>query len=65
MTGEEIAKKINENERKIESLLNPAQFILSKEIRDLLDENMELKEQCPHKFVNGICEFCHKEEKNG
>lgn len=63
MTKEYIKQKINENNDKIEHLMKLNSFVLNKEIRDLIEENRKLQEECPHSFKNGKCEFCYLEEK--
>jgi hypothetical protein len=62
MTVEEIHEKITENNKLIESLLNPNIFTLNNKIRDLLKENAALQTQCPHLFVGGYCKYCLMEE---
>jgi len=62
MTPEEIREKINFNNKEIAKLLDPSVFILQPEVQELLDENNELREQCSHKFENGFCIYCGKEE---
>ena len=49
MTGEEIRDKINFNNQKIQSLLDPSIFIFLKTI-------------CPHQFENGECIFCGQKQ---
>ncbi len=63
MTGLDIKAKIDENNRIIESLLRPNQFILNNTIADLLRENVKLQKHCPHKFEDGFCIYCYGEEK--
>lgn len=58
MTNHEIFTKINANNKRIEELVNPAQFVLNTEIQKLIQENKELRTQCTHNFINGVCEFC-------
>ena len=62
MNGKEIFTKINANNKKIEELINPAQFVLNAEVQALLKENDELRGQCAHEFENGICKFCGQKE---
>lgn len=62
MTNLEIKEKIDINNRIIEKILNPNQFILNNTVADLLKENTELQKQCTHNFVEGYCEYCYKEE---
>ena len=56
MNGLEIRKRIDENNRKIQSALN--KFILTNEINELMQENTNLRENCPHEFVGTFCRFC-------
>ena len=63
MLGQEIRKKIDENNKIIESLLTPNQFTLNNTISKLLLENRELQSKCNHLFEEGYCVFCDKEEE--
>lgn len=63
MTQQEIREKIDRNNAIIESLFTPNQFTLNNTVRDLLEENAKLQEQCIHKFEDGYCIYCYKEEK--
>ncbi len=62
MTGEEIRDKINFNNQKIQSLLDPSIFILQPEVQKYLEDNEYLKTICPHKYENGICIYCGQEQ---
>ena len=62
MTGEEIRDKINFNNQKIQSLLDPSVFILQPEVQKYLEDNEYLKTLCPHKYENGICIYCGQEQ---
>lgn len=62
MTNFEIKEKIDANNRKIEELLNPSQFVLNNTVKKLLAENDALQAQCQHEFVDGFCIYCYKEE---
>ena len=64
MTNLEIKQKIDENNKIIETLLNPSTFTLNNVIKELLIENDQLQAQCAHNFVDGYCEYCQKEETN-
>jgi hypothetical protein len=64
MTNLEIKQKIDENNKIIETLLNPSTFTLNNVIKELLIENDQLQAQCTHNFVDGYCEYCQKEETN-
>lgn len=58
----EIKDKINFNNLMIEKLIDPSIFILQPKVEALLDENEELRAMCPHKFEDGVCVYCGKEE---
>jgi hypothetical protein len=58
MTGEEIRTKINFNNHKIQSLMDPSVFILQPEVQKYMEDNEYLKSICPHKYENGICIYC-------
>ena len=62
MSPLEIHEKIKHNNKLIQDMFNPNQFVLNNIVRDLLKENENLQKQCPHNFVNGYCEFCFMEE---
>lgn len=62
MTGEEIRSKINKNNKIVQAMFNPNQFVLNNTILKLLEENKELQAQCNHVFDNGYCIYCDKEE---
>ena len=63
MLGNDIRKKIDENNKIIEHLLTPNQFTLNNTVSKLLAENRELQNKCAHVYENGYCIFCDKEEK--
>lgn len=58
MTGNEIREKINFNNQKIQSLIDPSIFILQPEVQKYMEDNEYLKSICPHKYENGICIYC-------
>ena len=62
MKGEEIKDKINFNNQKIQSLMDPSVFILQPEIQKYMEENEYLKTICPHKYENEICIYCGQEQ---
>lgn len=64
MTNQEIKSKIDENNKIIESLLKPGQFVLNEQISDLLKQNESLRAECTHQFENGYCVFCGTKEEN-
>ena len=56
MSGKEIRNLIDINNKKIRELSET--FILTDEIKKLLDKNDELRSQCEHNFIDGVCEYC-------
>lgn len=62
MQGLEIKKRIDENNKIIESLMTPNIFSLNNTIADILSENRELQNKCDHEFEEGFCIYCYKEE---
>lgn len=58
MTGEEIKEKINFNNKKIQSLLDPSIFIYQPEVQKYLEENEYLRNMCKHSFKDGVCIYC-------
>ena len=62
MTGEEIRTKINFNNEKIQSLLDPSVFILQPKVQKYIEDNEYLKSICPHKYENGVCIYCGQKQ---
>ena len=62
MTNLQIKERIDQNNKLIESLLNPSMFTLNNTVKDLLNENDSLQALCKHNFVDGYCEYCYKSE---
>ena len=58
MTGEEIRDKINFNNQKIQSLLDPSVFIFQPEVQKYMEDNEYLQSICPHKYENDKCIYC-------
>lgn len=56
MNGLEIRKRIDANNRKIQKALN--KFTLTDEINQLMQENADLRANCPHEFAGTFCRFC-------
>ena len=56
MNGNEIRKKIDENNAKIRKMTTS--FVLNPDIRKLLQENDLLRSQCKHEFEDGVCKYC-------
>lgn len=64
MTPLEIQQKIIRNNALIQEFFLPNVFTLNNSVSELLKENAALQTQCPHKFVNGYCEYCMLEDPN-
>ena len=62
MNGIEIRQKIDENNAKIRAMLD--NFVLNTEIKNLLKENEDLRENCKHNFIDGVCEYCDAFEEH-
>lgn len=56
MNGNEIREKINNNNKKIRKLLDT--FMLTGEIKQLMEDNDELRKQCKHEYIDGVCKYC-------
>lgn len=59
----EIKRKIEENNKIIESLMTPNVFTLNNTVAELLAENKALQEECEHVFEDGYCIYCMKGEE--
>lgn len=62
MSGEEIRKKIDENNLILSNVIEPI-FVLNKDKWRALKENEELRKICPHEFKNGFCIYCDAVEE--
>lgn len=61
--GLDIKKKIDDNNKLIESLVTPNVFTLNNTVAELLRENEILRKHCPHEYDEyGYCIYCYKEE---
>lgn len=60
MNGNEIREKINNNNEKIRKLLDT--FMLTGEIKRLMEDNDELRKQCKHEYIDGVCKYCDEFE---
>lgn len=59
MLGIDIKQKINENNIKLEELVTPGSFVLNKDIKEILEENKKLRNDCPHEYDSeNICIYC-------
>ena len=56
----DIKKRIEENNKIIESLMTPNVFTLNNTIAELLAENRQLQDECEHVFEEGFCVYCMK-----
>lgn len=62
MNGEDIRKKIIENNLIIEQSLSPT-FVLNRAAQKALEENKKLQSICHHEFDDlGYCIYCDKEK---
>ena len=62
MSGEEIRKKILENNRIIEQSLSPT-FVLNRAVQKALEDNKRLQGICNHEYDElGYCIYCDKEK---
>jgi hypothetical protein len=59
----EIKRRIEENNKLIESLMTPNVFTLNNTVAELLAENKALQEECEHVFEDGYCIYCMKGEE--
>lgn len=56
MSGTDIRKKIDENNERIQFLLN--KFVLTDELNELMEDNERMRKECEHEFVDGTCIYC-------
>ena len=63
MKGPEIFSLISKKKQRIEELFDPTTFVLNKEVEALQQDIAELQKECPHRFYEGVCKYCGKEEK--
>ena len=54
---------VDENNKIIDAVLTPNQFVLNNTVAKLLRENQTLQLQCAHVFENGYCIYCDKEQE--
>ena len=59
----EIKKQIDANNILIEQALSPSLWTLNSTVANLLEENEKLQNECVHKFEEGFCVFCYKDEE--
>ena len=56
MSGNEIRERIDNNNAWIRKALD--KFVLTDEIQKLMKDNDNLRKQCKHHFIDGVCEYC-------
>ena len=61
MRGHDVFNLITEKKQKIEELFDPTSFVLNPEVVKLEKEIEELQTKCEHNYVDGVCEYCGKE----
>lgn len=61
--GNNIKNLIEKNNETIRAILDPNVFTLNNTVKELLQQNAELQEICPHNFVDGYCVYCCLEEE--
>jgi hypothetical protein len=59
----DIKKRIDENNKLIESLMTPNVFTLNNTVAEILAENAQLQNECEHVFEEGFCIYCYKNEE--
>lgn len=59
----QLKNKIDNNNKKLEEMINPAVFVLNPEVQALLMENDQLRSACKHEFENGFCKWCYTKEE--
>ena len=66
MSGEEIKRKIDENNAELELIEQSimTKFILNPKVVALMAKNKSLQDMCQHSFdENGKCIYCGKEDE--
>ena len=64
MTGPEIKKQIEINNKNIDENMSPDTFVLNKLVCEKMAQNVELQMQCNHEFdENGVCIWCSLMER--
>ena len=62
--SQEIKKRIDELSLEAEQLMDPTTFVLNRRIGEIDKEIKALQAQCQHSFVNGVCEFCYRGDRD-
>ena len=60
--SKEIKARVSQLTEELNRVITPGIFTLNGRVGEILDELESLQKRCNHNFVNGICEFCEKEE---
>lgn len=61
MKGKDVKFCLDKNTAELEALLREGTFVLNPRIRELLEENEEIRSQCEHELVeDGVCAYCGK-----
>lgn len=58
---EEIRTTINSINERIAFLID--RFILTDEIKQLMERRETIRATCPHEYINGKCKWCDKQEE--
>lgn len=58
MTGQEIRKRIDENNLKIREAVETKFFTLNDDINKAIEDNYYLRSICKHDFEDGVCKWC-------
>ena len=60
--SKEIKDKIAVLAKEYDELFDPSTFVLKPRLIEIQTEIMKLQRQCEHKFENGFCIYCAREE---
>ena len=60
--SKEIKARVSQLNEELNRIITPGIFMLNGRVGEILDELESLQKRCKHNFINGICEFCEKEE---
>ena len=61
--SKEIKRQIDDLFHQIEELQDPTCFVLNPKVMELNEQVFQLQSNCEHSFLNGVCEFCYKEDQ--
>ena len=62
--SKDIRAKIDALNIELERAMVPGVFTLNKETMEISNKIAALQAECKHSFVDGMCKFCDKEERN-